>query len=79
MVFAMIHCTEKDNRLLFFVMVMCLSLFSKSYPSSHAPLSRQLLAGSDNTMISCYSHKNSYFGKTFLQKNEVINARVWYR
>ena len=67
MVFAMIHCTEKDNTL-FFVMVMCLSLFSKSYPSSHAPLSRPLLAGSDNTIIACYSHKNSYFGKTFLQK-----------
>ena len=79
MVFAMIHCTEKNNRLLFFVMVMCLSLFSKSYPSTHAPLSRPLLAGSDNTIISYYSHKSSYFGKNIPSKNEVINARVWYR
>ena len=68
MAFAMIHCMEKNNRLLFFVMVMCLSLFSKSYPPTHAPLSRPLLAGSDNTIISCYSHKSWYFGKTFLQK-----------
>ena len=78
MIFAMIHCTGKDNRLLFFVMVMCLSLFYKSYPSTHAELSRPLLAGSDNTIISCYYHKSSDFGRTFLQKNEVINARVWY-
>ena len=66
-----------DNSLLFFVMVMFLSLFSKSFPFTHAPLSRPLLAGSDNTVISYYSHKCSYFWKAFLQKkNEVINARV---
>ena len=55
---------------------MFLSLFSKSFPFTQAPLSRPLLAGSDNTVISYYSHKSSYFWKAFLQKNEVINARV---
>ena len=59
---------RKNNRLLFFIMAMFLSLFSKSYPSTHAPFSQPLLAGSDGTIISCYSHKSSYFGKTFLQK-----------
>ena len=58
---------------------MFLSLFWESYPSIHIyALSRPLLAGSDNTIISYYSHKKSYFGQTFLQKNEVINARVYW-
>ena len=34
----------------------------------HHALFRPLLAGSDNTIISYYFHKSSYFGKTFLQK-----------
>ena len=67
MVFAMIHCTEKKDSY-FFLMVMFLSLFSKSYPSTYAPFSRPLLAGSDGTIISCYSHESSSFGNTFLQK-----------
>ena len=62
-------------------MLMCfffqfLSLFWKSYPSIHAPHSRPLLVGFA-TLISYYSHKNSYFRKTFCQKNnEVISASV---
>ena len=65
----------------FFGMLMCfffqfLSLFWKSYPSIHAPHSRPLLVGFA-TLISYYSHKNSYFRKTFCQKNsEVISASV---
>ena len=53
-----------------------LFLFWKSYPSIHAPHSIPLLVGFA-TLISYYSHKNSYFGKTFCQKNnEVISASV---
>ena len=41
----------------------------KAHINRHAQR-RPLLAGSDNTIISCYSHKNSFFGKTFLQKKK---------
>ena len=45
----------------------------------HHALSRPLLAGSDNTIISNYSHKNSYFGKTFLKKVKwSITYRVYW-
>ena len=44
----------------------------------HHALFRTLLAGSDKTIISYYSHKNSYFGKTFFSKNEVMNDRVYW-
>ena len=44
----------------------------------HQVFSKPLLAGSDNTIISYYSHKKSYFGKTNPSKNEVINARVYW-
>ena len=61
MVFAMIHS--------FFVMVMfCLCSENRIHQSIQHALSRRHLAGPDNTIISYYSHKNSYFGKTFLQK-----------
>ena len=29
-------------------------------------------------IISYYTHKISYFGKTFCQKNEVINAKIYW-
>ena len=35
------------------------------------------LARSDDTIITFYSHKKSYFGQTFCQKNEVIYARIY--
>ena len=49
------------------VHVIFLPLFSKSYLSTHAPLSRPLLSGSDNT-ISYNSHENVYFGKHSFKK-----------
>ena len=65
--FAMIHCTEKITKSYFcnaniFVFVL------DTYPSICVPLSRPLLAGSINTIMSYYSNKSSYFWKTFLQK-----------
>ena len=69
MVFAMIHCKEKNNSLLFFVMVMfCLCSENRIHPSMHPALSRPLLAGSDNIIISYYYHKNAYLGKHFFKK-----------
>ena len=63
------------DTLLFFVMVMFgLCSGNRIHQSMHHALSRPFLVGSDNTIISYYSHKKSYFGKIFLQKNEVINA-----
>ena len=75
MVFATIHCMKKITDLLF-VMVLFLYLFWDSYPSIKHALSRPLLARSDDTIISYYSHKNSYFRKTFLQKNEAICGKT---
>ena len=49
------------------VHVVFMPLFSKSYPSTHAPLSRPLLSGSDNT-ISYSPHENSYFRKHSFKK-----------
>ena len=37
-------------------------------------LFRPVLARPDNTIISYYSHKNSYFGKTFLQMEGILNG-----
>ena len=58
-VFAIIHCMKKKQTLNFrncnvFVFVL-------GIVSMHHALSRPLLAGSINTIISYYSHKNSYF------------------
>ena len=67
MVFAMMHCTEKITNSYFcngdlFVLVLETSL------STHETLSRPPLAGYDNTIMSYYSNKISYFWKTVLQK-----------
>ena len=62
MFFAMIHCTEKITNSNFVVFVL------GTFPSTHGTLSRPLLAGSDNTIMSYYSNKSFYFWKTFLQK-----------
>ena len=66
MVFAMIHCT--NNILLFIVLVMFLSLFSKS---TFVALSRPLLAGFDKVPREVRTLVKHSF------KNEVINARVF--
>ena len=58
----------KNNGLLFFVMVMSLSLFLLSYPSIHARPSRPLLAESDNIIL---------IKSPTLGKHSVINARVY--
>ena len=75
--FAIIHCMKKNNRLLIFIMVMSLSLLWESYQSMHNALSRPLLAGSDDTIISYYSNKKLILCENIPSKNEVINARVY--
>ena len=57
-------------------MVMFLSLFCESYQSIHAPCTFQtLVAGSNNTKISYYSRKISYFGndRVYLTDNITEN------
>ena len=77
MVFAMIHCTEKYQTLIFRNgNVFCLYSRNRIHQSMHHALFRPLLARSDNIIISCYSHKTSYLGKHFFKK-EVINNRVY--
>ena len=58
----------KNNGLLFFVIVMFLSLFLLSYPSIHTPPSRPLLAESDDIIL---------IKSPTLGKHSVINARVY--
>ena len=50
----------------------------------HHALFRPFLAGTDNTIIPYYSHKNSYFAKTFLKKwsdkwQGILNGRYHWK
>ena len=49
--FAMIDCTEKDNRLLFFEMVMCSVFVLVIISFNPCTISGPLLAGSDNIIL----------------------------
>ena len=66
----------KNNRLLFFVLVMffvfvlgivSINLCTMHFPDHFWP----------DLIIPYYSHKNSYFGKNISSKTEVINDRVY--
>ena len=73
MTFKIAAITGLGNHMVFamiiFVMEMfCLCSGNRIHQSMRHALSRPLLAGCDNTIISYNSHKNTYFGKTFIQK-----------
>ena len=64
MVFVMIHCTEKvTDSYLFVKAMLLLSVFINPFTTIKATLT-----GTDDTIISYYSHKSSYSGQTLCQK-----------
>ena len=68
MAFAMIHCTEKITDSYFCTGIFfCLCSENNLHQSRHDALSRPFLDGSIDTITVYYSHKNSYFGNTFLK------------
>ena len=78
MVFAMIHCTKKNNRLLFFLMVMffvfVLGIVSINPCTMHFPdhFWLDLIIPYHIILI-----KIPTLGKHSFKKNEVLNARVY--